>query len=90
MKAVLYYPKNFVDGTHVPPYSLLYPAKTLIDGGHDVVLVDARDENNSLMGVGTYDRIIETAKIAKDAGLRVTLDLTVSKVNVSNARVLFR
>lgn len=44
MKALLFYPDNHVKGTVLPPYSLLYLAKSLMNAGHEAVIVDARFE----------------------------------------------
>jgi|GEM_PF-4424007 len=42
MKAVLLYPENHIKTCNAPPYSLLAPAKAILDAGHDATLIDAR------------------------------------------------
>ncbi|MDY6966332.1 MAG: radical SAM protein [Halobacteriota archaeon] len=88
MKAVLYYPKNFVKATYVPPYSLLYPAKALLDNGHEVVIIDARFDGDKrvdselsdadILGVSAgmnlqYATSLSTLSRAKEYGCRVLL-----------------
>lgn len=45
MRALLFYPDNMVKGTVLPPYSLLYLAKSLQMSGHEAKIIDARFED---------------------------------------------
>ncbi|MDY6930634.1 MAG: radical SAM protein [Halobacteriota archaeon] len=88
MKVLLYYPENFVKATYVPPYSLMYPAKALLEDGHEVVLIDARfDEDkrvdselkdSDILGVSAgmnlqYATSLNTLRKAKEYGCKVVL-----------------
>lgn len=95
MKAVLYYPKNFVDGTRVPPFSCLYPAKALQQEGHEVALIDARFGEKTLdsklsdadlFGVSAgmslqYGTALAAMKKAKEYGCKVVLGGVFASLN---------
>jgi radical SAM superfamily enzyme YgiQ (UPF0313 family) len=86
MRALLFYPDNMVKGTVLPPYSLLYLAKSLQMGGHDAKIIDARFEDkktieneiakSDLLAVSAdmnfqFATALPFAKIAKDSEVPV-------------------
>ncbi|MDY6865624.1 MAG: radical SAM protein [Halobacteriota archaeon] len=89
MKAVLLYPENFIKVLKAPPYSLLAPAKAILDAGHDVTLLDARFDDDlkkldselsdadllcvSAMTDSQYATSIEAMRAASEYGCKIAL-----------------
>jgi radical SAM superfamily enzyme YgiQ (UPF0313 family) len=63
MRALLFYPDNMVKGTVLPPYSLLYLAKSLQMSGHEAKIIDARfeDKNKVEHEISNFDILTVSA-----------------------------
>lgn len=96
MRALLFYPDNLVEGTVLPPYSLLYLAKALIKKGHNVTIIDGRFENKEIIedeisrsdifavsaGMNLqFATALPFAKVAKDHGVPVLFGGVFSTLN---------
>jgi len=99
MRALLFYPDNMVKGTVLPPYPLLYLAKSLLKNGHEAKIIDARFEDkrsieneisrSDILNVSAgmnfqFATALPYAKIAKENGVPVLFGGVFATLNYEN------